>query len=1194
MTHTDTKQTIKKSLRLPEILEEEYAYLYHVKPDRKANEQFIATIQLRNTDELMAGIKPWLRPENATTIPTPNELRYKELARWLVAEHPTAGTLEASELTKLIERVLQQKLGGNLVKEEAWMHHEEMPLRPYTRGMLQYYRQKRPFEQKKAEDVQTTSVLRSFLKMAKAPEATRPEEQFLNRLLLEDTFVGYLVRVDDQRLEAIFNQMYSRNQTALCLSGGGIRSATFALGIIQGLVKIDLLDKFTYLSTVSGGGYLGGWLSAWIHHEGFPEVIRKLKDPFNTPLEPEAVPVRHLRQYSNYLSPVLGLFSADSWTLAAIYLRNLLLVWLVIVPLLAAFAGLPWFFLNLIELDMDVYPHSVTFALALSAIFTTIGAFFIHSNRPQARNRPARERAPASKRNQGAFLVKCLLPVILAGFCMALAWHWFERSNQLPAFYQKIRDSLQLNQDSGLRIKSYGTVWIILGTTAVHLAGWLLSLWFRPANVSPDSRGLKKKPPTPFSLPVFMISVFKNPQIIIGLLPLVVWEFLAVILTGMVAGFLLELTALFLQLIDYDWSTYRIALYTCLAVPGFLLSILLAGYFFEGLVSVFTDDAEREWSARYSAWLLITSVGWLAVCSLILFSPILTGVVVESLGASLTAGLGIGSWVLTALLGQSSKTASDGAGTAARKGSNENRSLSRLLPFLTLPVVAIMAVIALFVALSMLDLVLIRTLYSWFDLDHLHLSKLTTARFAAVNPWLTLLVITGLFVLGLLVGGLVNTNDFSLHALYRMRLIRAYLGASRPPGERQSDPFTGFDPTDNIHMGRLLFKNKPIQGPRKQVKQKPPFHIINIALNLVAGRNLAWQERKAESFTVSPLHAGALFLGYRRTYLNDTGGFPYPDDDPRYYGGKRGITLGTALTISGAAASPNQGYHSSPVIGFLMTLFNVRLGWWLGNPGPAGDKTFNKSSPGLAIRPILLEMIGKTDDISEYVYLSDGGHFENLGLYEMVLRRNRVILVSDASCDETCTLEDLGNAIRKVRIDHGITIDFPLGFNIRSRLSESTSPGKYLAIGRIRYSEVTTHRSDAAQPCQNPAPIAENAPFNERANYFSACDGILLYIKPAFYGNEPRDIFNYASAKKAFPHESTSDQFFSESQFESYRALGAHSIENINADLKSDLNLSLQDFFVRNTEGWTKCITALNKKIFALHQKETNYQPAKR
>src|ERR1044071_8997721 len=192
------------------------------------------------------------------------------------------------------------------------------------------------------------------------------------------------------------------------------------------------------------------------------------------------------------------------------------------------------------------------------------------------------------------------------------------------------------------------------------------------------------------------------------------------------------------------------------------------------------------------------------------------------------------------------------------------------------------------------------------------------------------------------------------------RLIRAFLGASRTDEERKPHRFTGFDPADNILL--------------RDLRPGKPFHVINAALNLVKGEELAWQERKAESFTMSRLHCGSWHLGYR------------PSTD---YG--EGISLGTALTISGAAASPNMGYHSSLIVGFLMTLFNVRLGWWLGNPGSPGAKSWQRGGPRYAVGPLFSEALGNTTDNYKYVNLSDGGLFENLALYEMVLRRCKFI-----------------------------------------------------------------------------------------------------------------------------------------------------------------------------------------------------------
>src|SRR5262249_20243088 len=150
-------------------------------------------------------------------------------------------------------------------------------------------------------------------------------------------------------------------------------------------------------------------------------------------------------------------------------------------------------------------------------------------------------------------------------------------------------------------------------------------------------------------------------------------------------------------------------------------------------------------------------------------------------------------------------------------------------------------------------------------------------------------------------------------------------------------------------------------------------------------------------------HTGSLFLGYRES---------------REYGG--GISLGTAVTISGAAASPNMGYHSSPVMAFLLTFFNIRLGAWLGNPGPHGQTTYREKHPTTSLVPLVAELTGSSTDTAKWVYLSDGGHFENLALYEMVVRRCHQIVLSDGGADPHYTFEDLGNAIRKIRTDLGI------------------------------------------------------------------------------------------------------------------------------------------------------------------------------
>jgi hypothetical protein len=210
------------------------------------------------------------------------------------------------------------------------------------------------------------------------------------------------------------------------------------------------------------------------------------------------------------------------------------------------------------------------------------------------------------------------------------------------------------------------------------------------------------------------------------------------------------------------------------------------------------------------------------------------------------------------------------------------------------------------------------------------------------------------------------------------------------------------------------------------------------------------------------------------------------------------------------------GYHSSTAVTILLTVFNARLGAWLGNPND--DRTWDSAAPPFGLFYLLRELLGLTDDRSGFVYLSDGGHFENLGVYELVRRRCRFIVVCDADQDADHAFEDLGNLIRKCRVDFGVRIEVGL-----EALRLSAAPRRSLrhcAVGRIHYDDLDPE----------------------------ALPGTLVYLKPSLTGDEPADVFNYAAAHADFPHQTTADQFFDESQFESYRALGLHVADAVFAE----------------------------------------------
>jgi hypothetical protein len=218
------------------------------------------------------------------------------------------------------------------------------------------------------------------------------------------------------------------------------------------------------------------------------------------------------------------------------------------------------------------------------------------------------------------------------------------------------------------------------------------------------------------------------------------------------------------------------------------------------------------------------------------------------------------------------------------------------------------------------------------------------------------------------------------------------------------------------------------------------------------------------------------------------------------------------MGISGAAANPNWGYHTSAAVAFLLTLFDVRLGWWIGNS--RREKPSQKIGPSYALQPLLSELFAQTDERSRFLNLSDGGHFENLGLYELIRRRCRYIIVGDGEQDTQMTFESLGGAIRKCRIDFGVTIDLnPRPMSLTNGFSST-----HCVVGKITYAKTSDPNANR--------------------------NGWILYLKSSMTGDEPEDIAQYKSAHVDFPQETTGNQFFTESQFESYRRLGLHVVES--------------------------------------------------
>ena len=168
---------------------------------------------------------------------------------------------------------------------------------------------------------------------------------------------------------------------------------------------------------------------------------------------------------------------------------------------------------------------------------------------------------------------------------------------------------------------------------------------------------------------------------------------------------------------------------------------------------------------------------------------------------------------------------------------------------------------------------------------------------------------------------------------------------------------------------------------------------MNTALSLVKVGDLAWQERRAANFLFSPLFCGFEFP----PWASGTAIQGYQPTKDFSYGGHPRIYLAQAMTISGSALGTSMGFHTSQRVRVFHTFFNIRTGWWF--PNPAYPNSWGGNIPRSRINMLWDEFMGNADEMGPYVHLSDGGHFENLGIYELVRRRCRLIVVSDASED---------------------------------------------------------------------------------------------------------------------------------------------------------------------------------------------------
>ncbi|MGL9622588.1 cell division protein [Bradyrhizobium sp. U531] len=365
----------------------------------------------------------------------------------------------------------------------------------------------------------------------------------------------------------------------------------------------------------------------------------------------------------------------------------------------------------------------------------------------------------------------------------------------------------------------------------------------------------------------------------------------------------------------------------------------------------------------------------------------------------------------------------------------------------------------------------------------------------------------------------LTPNANSLHRLYRDRLSKAFLfdpGRSADGNiaraEASLDQGRDFKPLDRMKLSELYAAGDgaATDGQPAAPKLGAPYHLINTALNIQGSDFANRRGRNADFFVFSPLYVGSEATRYAKT--------------PAVERLEQSLDLATAMAISGAAASSNMGSNSIKALTPTLALLNVRLGYWLNNPRyvEATARPQRRSTPLF----LWSEISGRLYENSDGVYLTDGGHIENLGVYELLRRRCKVIIAVDAEADAPMNFASLMKLQRYARIDLGARIDLPWT-PIRDRT-------------RAIMAENADSKSAPAVAAPDEAARDHVHVAIGVIDYGGDDRGYLVYIKSSLSSDENDYIRDYARRNDSFPHETTGDQFFSEEQFEVYRALGFH------------------------------------------------------
>lgn len=741
----------------------------------------------------------------------------------------------------------------------------------------------------------------------------------------------------------------------LAFSGGGIRSATFNLGLLEGLERLGLLRLFDYLSTVSGGGYVGSFWSAWLMRRAPASPLFPIEGGSERGYI-DSTSERHLREFSRFLLPRLGVFQVETWTGVVAVLVGLLPALVLALSVIGVLL-IGWL--------------ALTFPLASPTTFSPLP------------------------------MLGAITAIVLIGLERRYLARKLAAVKDLQREFERL-ERIEAAVTIRYAVFAVGAVVIVLLAHAALVGPVTETHIYRLT----DAAGVS----TWQWQPRVIGRGYAHWWQLTGIgQPKDAWIVSPALFDYAIAWLLAAMAMVFLRLVPTVW-------------PNLCRRSTLAAY----------DRVLYRLVVLAAVW-----IGGALVWHLAINIENLTRVTISAI---LSAGV--------------FATLRNWMGVSLRR-SPEPGVLDRLKPMIP----PVLAYLTLLLAAGAVGNALIAI---------------------GGTDWLTWWALASGMGLVLVIGLFIDPAEFGLHAFYRDRISRAYSGAHNAPGpEPRYNRATEPQEHDDPRLADLITR---------------PLHLVCCAANDLTGDALETLSRGARSAVLSK----------------------YGFSIGNCYTGPNDLTLGSAVTASAAAFNSNMGRISlelGPAVSFLMTALNLRLGLWLRHP--KADPLKPRRWPGLLL---YREMFGRTmaSGVIEKpvpllvrdVHLSDGGHFENLALYELIRRHCRYILVSDCGADPEVAFDDLGNALRRVREDFGVEVSLdvsPLrpGPDGRSR--------QHIALGTIHYSE--TDR------------------------------GILLYVKPTLTGDESPDVLQYKTRNGAFPHEGTSDQFYDEAQWESYRRLGMHVAE---------------------------------------------------